>query len=193
MSTSIAEKIESRQHRVEERLNRFNFPLDMGRPMIRGRNLHYELAGRDVGTACGGIGLIHRLVQRLELANEIDQRLSVFKIHLPYHESDHVLNLIYNALCGGRCLEDLELRRQDEAYLNSLGADRIPDPTTAGDFCRRFDAAHIESLHETFDVARGKVWALQPPEFFEEACLDVDGVLVPTTGECKEGMDLAYK
>ena len=62
----------------------------------------------------------------------------LFKIHLPYHESDHVLNLAYNALCDGRCLEDLELRRQDEAYLNLLGAERIPDPTTAGDFCRRF-------------------------------------------------------
>lgn len=192
MSASIAEKIASRQRRVEERLDRFNYPDDMSRPMMRGTNLHYELADRDVGTACGGIGLIHQLVQRLELPKEINQRLSLFKIHLPYHESDHVLNLVYNALCGGRCLEDLELRRQDEAYLNSLGADRIPDPTTSGDFCRRFEPCHIESLHEAFDAARRKVWALQPPEFFEEACLDVDGVLVPTTGECKEGMDIAY-
>ena len=192
MSASIAEQIASRQRRIEKRLDRFNYPDDMSRPMFRGTNLHYELADRDVGTACGGIGLIHQLVQRLELAKEIDQRLSVFKIHLPYHESDHVLNLIYNALCGGRCLEDLELRRQDEAYLNSLGADRIPDPTTAGDFCRRFGPSDIESLHEAFDVVRRKVWVLQPPEFFEEACLDVDGVLVPTTGECKEGMDMAY-
>jgi hypothetical protein len=192
VSASIAEKIASRQGRVEERLDRFNYPEDMSRPMLRGTNLHYELADRDVGTACGGVGLIHQLVQRLQLAKEIDRRLSVFKIHLPYHESDHVLNLIYNAVCGGRCLEDLELRRQDEAYLNSLGADRIPDPTTAGDFCRRFGPGHIEVLHEAFDVVRQKVWALQPPEFFAEACLDVDGVLVPTTGECKEGMDIAY-
>jgi len=192
VSASIAEKIASRQHRIEERLDRFNYPDDMSRPMMRGTNLHYELADRDVGTACGGIGLIHQLVQRLELPKEINQRLSVFKIHLPYHESDHVLNLIYNVLCGGRCLEDLELRRQDEAYLNSLDADRIPDPTTAGDFCRRFEPGHIESLHEVFDIARRKIWQMQPPEFFQEACLDVDGVLVPTTGECKEGMDIAY-
>jgi Transposase DDE domain group 1 len=192
VSDSIAEKIESRQHRVLERLDRFNFPDDMSRPMMRGTNVHYELADRDIGTACGGIGLIRQLVQRVELAKEIDQRLALFKIHLPYHESDHVLNLIFNALCGGRCLEDLELRRQDEAYLNSLGADRIPDPTTAGDFCRRFDADDIESLHEAFDAVRRKVWAWQPKEFFEEACLDADGVLVATTGECKQGVDVAY-
>ena len=35
-------------------------------------------------------------------------------------------------------LDDIELRRNDEAYLNALGAAALPDPTTAGDFCRRF-------------------------------------------------------
>lgn len=183
----------SRQRRVEQRLDRFNYPEDMSRPMMRGTNLHFELAERATGTACGGIGLVHQLVERLELPREINQRVSVFKIHLPYFESDHVLNLVYNALCEGRCLEDLELRRQDEAYLNSLGADRIPDPTTAGDFCRRFGLAQIEGVHDAFDAARRKVWAWQPDEFFEEACLDADGIIVATNGECKEGMNLSYK
>ena len=32
-------------------------------------------------------------------------------------------------------LEDIERRRNDEAFLNAIGADSIPDPTTAGDFC----------------------------------------------------------
>src|SRR4029077_19149802 len=107
----------------------------------------------------------------------------------PYHESDHVLNIAYNALCDGRCLQDLELRRQDEAYLNMLGALRIPDPTTAGDFFRRFGTHDIEALHDAFDAARRKVWALQGEDFFAEACIDVDGILVPTAGECKEGME----
>ena len=66
------------------------------------------------------------MVGTLGLAEAIDQRLHLFKMHLPYHESDHVLNLAYNALCAGTCLEDLELRGQDEAYLDLLGALRIP-------------------------------------------------------------------
>ena len=185
MSNSIANRMRSRQRRVEKRLDRFNFPDDMSRPMIRGTNLHFELAERSTGTAYGGIGLVHQLVERLELPNEINRRLSLFKIHLPYFESDHVLNLAYNALCDAHCLEDLELRRQDEAYLNALGADRMPDPTTAGDFCRRFQVADIHALQEAFDAVRRKVWAWQPAEFFEEACLDVDGILVPTSGECR--------
>ena len=91
----------SRQQRIERRLDRFNFPDDLSRPMMCGSNLHYELAGRAVGTAYGGIGLVHQLVERLELAREIDRRVSVFKLHMPYFESDHVLNLIYNAMCDG--------------------------------------------------------------------------------------------
>jgi hypothetical protein len=146
-----------------------------------------------VGTAYGGIGLIHKLVQEMGLAQEIDQRLVLFKLHLPYHESDHVLNLAYNALCEGRCLEDLELRRQDEAYLSLLGAERIPDPTTAGDFCRRFAENDLAQLQAAFDAVRRKVWALQPAEFFAEARIDADGTLIATTGECKAGMDYSYK
>ena len=161
--------------------------------MLRATNVEYELAGRSVGTACGGIGLIHQLVRALGLARAIDQRVHLFKIHLPYHESDHVLNLAYNALCDGRCLEDLELRRQDEAYLNALGAERIPDPTTAGDFCRRFTRDDLESLHAAYDAARMKVWSQQPAAFFAEARIDADGVMVETDAECKQGTDISYK
>jgi hypothetical protein len=36
---------------------------------------------------------MHLLVQRLGLVEDIDQNLQLLKVHLPYHESDHVLNL----------------------------------------------------------------------------------------------------
>jgi hypothetical protein len=97
-----------------------------------------------------------------------------------------VLNLAYNALCAGTCLEDLELRRHDEGYLNLLGAERIPDPTTAGDFCRRFGPPHLQALQEAYDVARRKAWQEQPPEFFACARIEADGTLVETDAECKQ-------
>jgi hypothetical protein len=103
-----------------------------------------------------------------------------------------VLNLAYNALCDGTCLQDLELRRQDEVYLDALGAPRIPDPTTAGDFCRRFRAEHVHTLIDIANEVRQRVWARQPADFFAEARIDMDGVLVETSGECKAGMDMAY-
>ena len=193
MKPIIRSRIETRKRRLERRLDKDNFPEDLSQPMMRGSTPHFELSGRSVGTAYGGIGLIHQFVQELGLPEAIDSRLHLFKIHLPYHESDHVLNLAYNALCDGRCLDDLELRRQDEAYLNTLGAIRIPDPTTAGDFCRRFREDHLASLQEAFDVARLRVWARQPEEFFDCAWIEGDGTMVETGAECKQGMDISYK
>lgn len=190
---SIRDQLRARKRRLARRLDKFNYPEDLEQPMLRSGNVQYELSGRGVGTAYGGIGLIHKLVREIGLAEEIDQRLHLFKVHLPYHESDHVLNLAYSALCEGRCLEDLELRRQDEAYLNLLGAARIPDPTTAGDFCRRFEPFHLQELQLAYDAVRKQVWARQPKAFFAEARIDADGTLVGTSGECKAGMDMSYK
>ena len=120
------------------------------------------MAERVQGVNCGGIGAMHLLVQRVGLVKDIDRSLELLKVHLPYHESDHVLNIAYNILAGGVRLEDIEQRRQDENFLNGLGAQRIPDPTTAGDFTRRFDEADIFSLQECFNRARVAVWKTQP-------------------------------
>jgi hypothetical protein len=160
--------------------------------MMTASNIHYEIAGRSRGIAGGGIGLIHALARRLGLIDALDRRLELLSIHLPYHESDHVLALAYLPLCGGTCLQDLELLRQDEVLLDALGARRIPDPTTAGDFCRRFSPDGIRTLLDVINDTRLKVWAHQPPAFFEQALLDMDGFLVETTGQCKRGMDIAY-
>src|SRR4051794_16573611 len=161
-------------------------------PVLTAANIHYEAAAKTRAIACGGIGAIHLLVRKLGLAEAIDERLHLLKYHLPYHESDHVLNFAYNALCNGTCLDDIELRRNDLVFLDALGADRIPDPTTAGDFCRRFTADDVETLQDIFDQIRLKVWRQQPSHFFDEAVLDVDGTLVATGAGCKQGVDIAY-
>jgi len=160
--------------------------------MFAASNIHYEVADRTRAISHGGIGVIHLLARQTGLIEAIDGNLHLLKRHLPYHESDHVLNLAYNILSGGTCIEDLELLRNDENYLDALDAKCIPDPTTAGDFCRRFSEADVEKLMDAINEVRLAVWQQQPKEFFDKATIDVDGVLAPTTGECKEGMDIAY-
>ena len=189
--SSMSKRLRRRKERMRRRLDKDRFPKHDG-PVLDASNIQYELADRTLATNYGGIGLVHNLVRELGLAKEIDDRLHVLKLHLPYHESDHVLNLAYNVLCDGQRLEDLEGRRQDEAYLNALDAERVPDPTTAGDFCRRFGEADLQDLEEAIDAARLKVWARQEAKFFQVATIDVDGSLVGTDGECKQGMGLAY-
>ena len=188
---SISKMIDRRKRRIERRLHRSTG--NQGKPMFAASNIHYELAEKTRGICMGGIGTVHQLAEKIGLIDAIDRHVHVLKIHLPYHESDHVLNLAYNALCEGIRLEDIELRRNDEVFLDALGTDRIPDPTTAGDFCRRFHEGSIRNLIDAIDEARLNVWAQQPEEFFERATIDMDGTLVVTTGECKQDMDISYK
>jgi hypothetical protein len=181
-----------RKKKIEKRLERRNWE-DQPRPMFQGSNVHYEVDGRNKGIAQGGIGVLHRLAKQLGLVKAINQNLHLLKRHLPYHESDHVLNLAYNILAGGSRLEDIELRRRDEAWMDALGAKIIPDPTTAGDFLRRFTEKDVLALMELINDRRVKVWEQQPKTFFQEAILNVDGTIAPTEGECKQGMDISYK
>jgi hypothetical protein len=191
VKSTIAKKLADRKRRIARRLDKTKLN-QCSQPMLTASNIHYEIGNRCQGIAHGGIGAVHVLARQLGLIDAIDERLHLLKFHLPFHESDHVLNIAYNALCDGTCLQDIELRRNDEVFLNALGARRIPDPTTAGDFCRRFTTASIQTLQDIFDDIRIKVWSRQPQAFFEQAIIDMDGMLVATTGECKQGMDIAY-
>lgn len=185
-------KLRNSKRRIENRLRARNWK-EQDEPMFSSSNIHYEASGRGRGLNAGGIGAMHRLCRATGLIEAVDERLKLLKVHLPYHESDHVLNIAYNILCGGKCFEDMELLRNNEVYLDALGAQRTPDPTTTGDFCRRFEAEDVETLMDVINETRLKVWREQPKEFFEEAVIEADGTLVPTTGECKEGMDVSYK
>ncbi len=184
--------LRKRKHNLRKRLERRQWPAQ-SKPMFGARNIQYEMAERVRAVDCGAIGAFHQLARNTGLIRAIDDRVDVLKRHLPYHESDHVLNIAYNSLTGGNCLDDIDMRRNDEAYMDALGAERIPDPTTAGDFTRRFAEQDVLALLEAVNSIRPKMWKkrLRGSEK-EEAILDVDGTLAPTTGECKAGMGLAY-
>ena len=192
MKKKITKKLKQRKQRIQYRLRNINWK-EQNKPMLSASNIHYDIADRTRGLAYGGIGSIQLLVKQTGLVKAIDDKLKLLKRHLPYFESDHVLNIAYNILCNGDCLEDIERLRNDEVYLDALDAKRIPDPTTAGDFCRRYTTEDVETLMDIINEIRLGVWRKQPDEFFQEAIIDVDGMIVETTGECKEGMDISYK
>ena len=118
--------LRQRKQRIQRRLQPKNFS-DQPKPMFQGGNLHYEMAERIGAISCGGIGAIHTLAQQLGLVQEIDQHLQLLKVHLPYHESDHVLNFAYNIMAGGVRIQDMELRRQDENVPDSGRCCEIAD------------------------------------------------------------------
>jgi hypothetical protein len=169
-------------------------PKQPGRPEFNGPRPTYELASRTRAIGCGGLGAIHELVRELKLPEMVNAGLCILKRARPYQDSDHVLNIAYNLLCGGRVLDDIEVRRNDATFLDALGTRAIPDPTTAGDFCRRFDAAAVWRLMTIVNEVRLQVWQKSTLDLLgETARIDADGSIVPTTGERKQGMDLSYK
>jgi hypothetical protein len=174
-----AARLRAEQTAIQRRLARAVRPNLTG-PVLGRANIAYELSERTKATAHGGIGLVAKLINDVGLAGEIDRSLELLKLHKPYYESDHVLNIAYNTLCGGQRLEDIEARRCDRVLLDGLGTESLPDPTTAGDFCRRFSPEAVLALQEAVNRARLKVWRRQPDSFFAQpAVIDADASIVP--------------
>ncbi len=186
--------IKKRKMKVAVRHAKAGHWTQQSRPMLGTGRVGFEIGANIDAMSFGGIAPVHRLVTKLGLRSEIDSNLHLLKVHLPYHESDHVLNMAYNVMCGGTRLEDIERLRHDVPFMNALGAELIPDPTTAGDFTRRFTEADIEILMESINSVRPKLWQGRGSELLGPITyMDVDGTIAPTFGECKAGMDISYK
>src|SRR5207253_5846880 len=168
VSSGIQKREARCKQRIRRRLRRRNWRAQ-SEPMFRGRNIQYEGSERVRGLGTGGIGAMHLLAQRTGLTAAIDGSLRLLQVHQPYHESDHVLNIAYNILCGGKTLEDLEHLRHDEVYQEAIGARVIPDPTTAGDFCRRPTERDLEALLAAIDRVRRRVWRRRAEAFVGDA------------------------
>ncbi len=145
-------------------------------------------------TALGGLALAVGLVGRLRVAQSIDERVSLLHSRRPYHESDHVLTHVYNLFVGGSAIEDIADLQQSEPVRRMLGAARIPDPSTAGDFLRRFDRKSIAALDAAIDEAQERAWKRRHGN---RKCalgiVDLDSHVRHVYGNQKEGADFTYK
>jgi hypothetical protein len=163
------------------------------RPVLRHPKLRMSSETSDA-TPYGGLALAASLVKSLDLARDLNRELSLLTSHRPYHESDHVLTHAYNLYAGGTCIEDIADLQTSEPVRRILGADRVPDPTTAGDFLRRFDAESLRSLDRVIDQAQEKVWKRRyGKKKAERAIVDLDSCVRPVYGDQKEGTDFTYK
>lgn len=191
MNAKVRKQLQERKRKLRRRIS-----VEHGvwqSPMIRPTNTKLEIAQRQQAISCGGIAAIMQLIKTVGLRQSLNRAARVFKLHLPYDEADHIFNIALNLLAGGTCLDHIEHRRGDEAYLDALGAVRIPDPTTAGDFCRRFSQLQLIKVMQGINNARQQVWKQQEDSFFEVATIEADGTMVETYGEKKQGMAMNYK
>jgi hypothetical protein len=190
VNTKLRKQLRKRKRRLQKRINK---KRGFSQARIQGRQVKYELSEKQQAVACGGIGMILQLLKELDLRQQINRAASVLKLYAPYDETDHILNIALNLLAGGTCLDHLEQRRTDEAYLDALGLERIPDPTTAGDFCRRFNNTQILGVMQAINRVRQTVWRQQGDSFFDQATIEADGTMVETSGEKKQGLGINHQ
>jgi len=161
-------------------------------PVFSNRRVRVQISQRGKVTPYGGLCLAHDLAARLELDRDMNGSIRLLKLHMPYFESDHILAHVYNLYVGGCCIEDLANLQHSDAVKHLLGACRIPDPTTAGDFLRRFEPYHLKQFQAVIDRAREKVWRKLPRSRKKVATVDLDSTVKEVHGECKQGADFSY-
>ena len=161
-------------------------------PVFHNRQVHLKTQQRGQVTPYGGLSLAHNQAMRLGIDQDINRSIDLLKLHLPYCESDHVLTHVYNLYVGGQCIEDIANLQHSRAIKHLLGACRIPDPTTAGDFLRRFHAPHLAAFQAVIDRAREKVWRKLPRRRKQVATVDMDSTIKEVYGDCKQGADFSY-
>jgi hypothetical protein len=121
--------------------------------MLSAGKITYEVGANIDATAYGGIAAVHRLATRLGLVEAIDAGVELLKVHLPYHESDHVLNIAYNVLCGGSRLEDIERLRHLSSAVGGDTSRRNPWNDLQK---RRFGAGERVCPHASVAVRRDR-------------------------------------
>ena len=105
-----------------------------------------------------GLSLFYAMSETLDIPRILDEQVKVKERESGYPESEHILALAANAFIGGDYLDDLEALREDGAIQKAIGRKEIPDPTTAGDFCRRFTLGHILQMNRAFAEIEREVY-----------------------------------
>jgi len=177
------------------------FPKKPNQPVMTLPKPHLALEDTPPVTLYGGLTLFIAFASTFKLKEHINDNLKLFKQWHPYSEADHVLALSANLFIGGAHLEDLAVLQGSEAVCRMFGACRIPDPTTAGDFLRRFDTAgekSVESLATTIDSIEGEVWEKLRKRVAKKgkklplATVDLDGHIEKELGVQKEKADFSH-
>jgi hypothetical protein len=170
-------------------------------PVLRLRRVRLEQDLRPDVTALGGLVLPLAVLRRLRAAELLDESVRVLKMHMPYLESDHIIAQALMLYGGGTCIEDMAMLQQDSALQRMLGAVRTPDPTTAGDFLRRFvPNGKLEALTSALDELQERAWKgprwrrhKAPMKKKPLAVVYLDGHTKELYGAKKAGADFSYQ
>ena len=127
---------------VPERLRK-GVPLSIR----KGHTVRLEVTQEPL-TVHTGLSLFYSMAEALSIPKILDAQVKVKKRERGYPESEHILALAANAFVGGDYLDDSGSVERGCGHPEGDWPSDIPDPTTAGDFCRRFSLGHIFQMNK---------------------------------------------
>ena len=161
-------------------------------PAFRAQPIKFLFSERNNLTCLGGVALLQKFALALGVPECLNSHLHLLRRHKPYFESDFILTLAHTLYFGGNSIQDTEYLQNSPAFQTLVGAERVPDPTTTGDFLRRFDSASLACFVLAIDELRFRVWDRLPKRHFEVGTVDLDPTIKPVYGASKEKADFTY-
>lgn len=143
-------------------------------------------------SAYGGLALVQQLARKVRFSEHIAAHVRVLKVHQGYGESDHLFHLLSALFAGASCVEDIAQLQGDQTYRKLAGVERVTDPSTMGDFLRRFGRADINALKAAMWGMRREAWRKLKSKKRRWASLDLDSKICAVHGEQKQGADFGY-
>lgn len=137
-----------------------------------------------------GLALFYGMAEALNIPKVLDEEIRVKCRAAGYPESEHILALSASIFQGGDYLDDMEALREDAAAKRIIGREETPDPTTAGDFCRRFYAGHLLQFDRAMAAIFGEVYRHRKD--LTRWTIDLDAKVHEVYGEQKQGAAISY-
>lgn len=117
-----------------------------------------------------GLALAYGMSESLNIPEILNDEIQVECRAAGYPEAEHILALSASIFQGDDFIGDLGVLREDEVSKVLIGRDQTPDPTTAGDFYRRFYAGHVLQ----FDWAMARIFGEVCRHRKEVTCFTID-------------------
>jgi len=140
-------------------------------------------------THFGGLVLLQRFCQRLQLRRRLQRQIKLSQRNADYAPSDLLLALMYAVVVGVRRINQTELLQYNGAFLDLLGLDHFPNETTLRRFLQRLSPQSIRQLVVLHDRLRAQF--LAQPTSPSSLILDLDSVVLTLYGH-QQGARLGY-
>lgn len=140
-------------------------------------------------THFGGMVLIQRFCNKLQLRRLIQRQLRTEQRISDYHPSNIILSLLYAIIMGLKRINKTEILQYNGTFLTLLGLTRFPDQSTLRRFLKRLRPKQIRQLVRLHNQLRERLFCLPHPR--TSLTFDLDSVVLVIYGQ-KQGARVGY-